>query len=38
MKEKNCPNCGSPYNSLLNACPYCGTVYFDLTSIDLTNK
>lgn len=38
MKEKNCPNCGSPYNPLLNACPYCGTSYFDLTSLDLTNK
>lgn len=38
MKEKNCPNCGSPYNPFLNACPYCGTSYFDLTSIDLTNK
>lgn len=38
MKEKNCPNCGSPYNPLLNACPYCGISYFDLTSLDLTNK
>ena len=38
MKEKNCPTCGSPYNPLLNACPYCGTSYFDLTSLDLTNK
>lgn len=38
MKEKNCPNCGSPYNPLLNACPYCGTSYFDLTNLDLTNK
>lgn len=38
MKEKNCPNCGSPYNPLFNACPYCGTSYFDLTSLDLTNK
>ena len=38
MKEKNCPNCGAPYNPLLNACPYCGTSYFDLTSLDLINK
>lgn len=38
MKEKNCPNCGSPYNPFLSTCPYCGTSYFDLTSLDLTNK
>lgn len=38
MKEKNCPNCGSPYDPFLNTCPYCGTSYFDLTSINLTDK
>lgn len=38
MKEKNCPNCGSPYDPSLNACPYCGTSYFDLTGINLTDK
>lgn len=38
MKEKNCPNCGFPYNPFLDTCPYCGTSYFNLTSLDLINK
>lgn len=31
---KNCPNCGAPYETDLYKCPYCGTSYFDLSSID----
>lgn len=36
--NKNCPNCGAPYNTQLNKCPYCGTSYFDLSALDLTNR
>lgn len=38
MKEENCLNCGSPLDPFLSICPYCGTSYFDLTSLDLINK
>lgn len=34
MKNKNCPNCGAPYDVNLNNCPYCGTCYFDMSCID----
>lgn len=33
--NKNCPNCGAPYDVELNACPYCNTLYFDMSAIDL---
>lgn len=33
-ENRNCPNCAAPYEVQLNKCPYCGTSYFDLTSID----
>lgn len=36
--NKNCPNCGAPYDIQLNKCPYCGTSYFDLSALDLTNR
>lgn len=36
--NRNCPNCAAPYNIQLNKCPYCGTSYFDLSSLDLTNR
>lgn len=36
--KRNCPNCAAPYDIQLNKCPYCGTSYFDLSSLDLTNK
>ena len=36
--NRNCPNCAAPYDVQLNKCPYCGTSYFDLSSLDLTNK
>lgn len=35
MNKTNCPNCGAPYSHQLNQCPYCGTIYFDMSFIDL---
>ena len=35
--HRNCPNCGAPYEIERNRCPYCGTAYFDLSTIDLDN-
>lgn len=35
--NKNCPNCGAPYDIGLNKCPYCGTSYFDMSAIDFEN-
>lgn len=32
----NCPNCGAAISNELDKCPYCGTLYFDLTAIDFT--
>jgi predicted RNA-binding protein with PUA domain len=29
----NCPNCGAPISS--EKCPYCGTVFYDFSCIDL---
>lgn len=37
-REENCPNCGAPYDSSLNACPYCKTSYFDMSAIDLNDR
>lgn len=34
---KNCPNCGAPYDLNLDKCPYCDTLYFDLSAIDFTD-
>ena len=31
---KNCPNCGAPYDTSEKRCPYCGTAYFDMTTLD----
>ena len=36
MRNRNCPNCGAPYDIKLNKCPYCGTSYYDLSALDLT--
>ena len=30
-KRYNCPNCGAPISN--TECPYCGTVFYDFTSI-----
>jgi len=35
---KNCPNCGSPIEPYKCKCDYCGTWYFDMTAIDLTEN
>lgn len=29
----NCPNCGAPITD--EKCPYCGTVFYDFTTLDL---
>lgn len=33
--DRNCPNCGAPYDADLSKCPYCGTSYFDMSCIDI---
>lgn len=38
MHNKNCPNCGAPYDIGLNKCPFCGTSYYDLSALDLTSR
>lgn len=38
MSQRNCPNCGAPYDVGLNKCPYCGTSYYDLSALDLTAR
>lgn len=38
MSQRNCPNCGAPYDMGLNKCPYCGTSYYDLSALDLTAR
>ena len=35
MSNRNCINCGAPFNIELNKCPYCGTSYFDMSCLDL---
>lgn len=31
----NCPNCGAPLATEQTKCDYCGTSYFDISSLDL---
>ena len=38
MKNRNCPNCGSPYELNEYKCPYCGTLYLDLSMINFDNN
>ena len=38
MRNRNCPNCGAPYDIELNKCPYCDTSYYDLSALDLTAR
>ena len=33
-RDRNCPNCGAPYDPLEPKCPYCGTIYYDMSAID----
>lgn len=34
--SKNCPNCGAVYSLEEVKCPFCGTLYYDLTAIDFS--
>ena len=36
--DKNCPNCGAPYDIALDKCPYCSTSYFDMSAMDINNQ
>lgn len=38
MKNRNCINCSAPLELGEYKCPYCGTLYLDLTMIDFDNK
>lgn len=33
----NCVNCGAAIDTSVTKCPFCGTSYFDLTSIDFSS-
>lgn len=35
LSGKRCPNCWAPIAPEENKCSYCGTSYFDLSSIDI---
>ena len=37
-ENRNCPNCGAPYDVQLNKCPYCETSYFDLSCLQVGDK
>lgn len=37
-ENRNCPNCGAPYDVGLSKCPYCGTSYFDLSYLQIGNE
>lgn len=32
-----CPNCGAPFDVGKVKCDYCGSVYFDMTTIDISD-
>ena len=34
-ENRNCPNCGAPYDVGLSKCPYCETSYFDLSCLQI---
>ena len=34
-KQRNCPNCGAPYEIDEVRCPYCGTAYFDMSMVNM---
>ena len=38
MKNRNCPNCGAPYEINKYKCPYCGTLYLDLSMINFDER
>ena len=33
MSNRNCINCGAPFNIELNKCPYCGTSYLYMSCL-----
>ncbi len=35
--KTNCPNCGAVINPEQHKCNYCGTSYFDMSTIDFEN-
>lgn len=37
-KYRNCPNCGAPYDLDTFRCPYCSTLYYDMSAIDIDNR
>lgn len=37
-KLRNCPNCGAPYELDTYRCPYCATLYYDMSAIDMDHK
>lgn len=37
-ENRNCPNCGAPYDVKLSKCPYCETSYFDLSCLQIGDK
>lgn len=38
MSTTNCINCGAVKELDATKCPYCGTLYFDLTALDLDHN
>ena len=38
MSTTNCVNCGAIKELGEMKCPYCGTLYFDLTALDLDHN
>jgi len=34
-EHRNCPNCAAPYEIGKDRCPYCGTAYFDMSTVDM---
>lgn len=36
MQERNCPNCGAVLRPEKSKCPYCGTSYFDLSAVNIS--
>ncbi len=38
MSKTNCVNCGAAKDSEEMKCPFCGTLYFDMTALDLDGR
>ena len=38
MEGRNCPNCGAPLKADICKCPYCGTSYFDISAINISER